>query len=296
MKRFMVFGLKGAQIEWVERLLKAKPNCLLVGDPASGGVQIEFEEGGPDAVSFEAYCRQRKISFDAAPHRIYSAAELNSARYFLLAGEPSQLNTDATRYSNTTACPVCGVGLTQAGPLVVDPQHPKLPKRRMFCVCLRESTEWIVASESVALFKECSGARFGDVCAANNLLRPLGSVKQLIIESRLPRMARITNFEEYDPPLENKCSCNRAGWGLLDEAVYEESALGQAKDFNLTLERWYGGGPVGLSWPVVSQRVRRLILDNKLLRRGCFDPVRIIEKDPGDRHKFELPLDSPRGP
>jgi hypothetical protein len=199
-------------------------------------------------------------------------------------------NTNSTQYTSEYACPTCGVGLCQKGPLILKLIGSK--QRKMFCVSLRHSNEWVISAEAGKLLKGFSGFRFGEVYTSEKAKQPSEKLKQVIIENRLPRMATLTTFSEYDPPMENKCSCNRAGWNLLSEKIYERSALKAALDFNLTVERWYGGGLAGLNWPIVSQQVRRVILDNKLLSRGCFEPVRIIEKDPGNKYQFDLPFDS----
>jgi hypothetical protein len=286
-----IFRVSSSQIERLEAILEAKPKSA--GSPGSDPLFVEFEleERRPfDLAPFEEYCRQNNLQFWKLRRRCYSKAEIEAGEFFLLADAPIGSDTDATQYTRENACPICGIGLRQSGPLIVKLDRPT--KRKLFCVSLRQSNEWVIASEVSQLLKDFTGFRFGDVYAPSNSKKPLKNLLQIVIRSYLPRMATITNFSEYDPPMKNRCSCNRAGWNLVEETIYERSALKDAKDFNLTVERWYGGGIAGLNWPIVSQQVRRVILDNKLLSPACFDPVRVIHHDPGDQYKVELPLDT----
>jgi hypothetical protein len=291
-RRYQAFRIPKAQVDELGTMLKAQLEYTPQGGDR-GMISLAILEEDTDCQVFEEYCHLNKIHFYSARQRQYSRAEIESAQYFLLTDENSPSDTDATKYASEGACPLCGVGLKRIGPLVIETKHAPLPKKKMFRVSLRQSNEWIVASEISGLFKGMSGFHFGDVCAAATSSTPLDYVRQIVIDNYLPRMATNTNFQEYDPPKKDKCSCNRSGWRLADEIIYERAALIEANDFNLTVERWYGGGPVGLNWPIVSQRVRRVILDNKLLRPACFEPFRIIEQDPGGQYKFELPLDTP---
>jgi hypothetical protein len=245
----------------------------------------------PEWEVFEEYCRRNGLKFDKFRRRKYSSAEIEAAPFFFVEGEPAPSDTRGTQYSSESACPRCGVGLTQVGPLVLKARGVNLRKKKMFCVNLRQSTEWVINVEFCPLFRDLTGFRFGEVVSSLEPVKPIETVKQIVIESRLPRMARSTNFFEYDdPPMKDRCPCNRAGWSLRDEIIYERAALKDARDFNWTVERWYGGGPVGFKRPIVSQRVRRVIMKNKLLRQGNFDPVHVIEKDIGGEYKFQLPL------
>jgi len=286
------FGISKTDIEKLSGLLKGGPKFSLFPHRRTGRLHLEVPEENEDWKTFENYCRQNNIRFSSVRRRIYSKAEIESAAYFFLADEPVSSNTDGTKYSEKGVCPSCGVGLTQFGPLIIDTKDIRLPKKKLFCVNLRQSREWLVATEIIGLLEGFSGIRFGDVCTASTPTKPLDSLKQIIVESHLPRMASATNFQEYDPPLKNRCSCNRAGWRLRDEIVYTRSALNSAKDFNLTVERWYGGG-TGIKWPIVSQKFRKAMLANKLLKPVCFDPVHVIDRNDGSQYKFDLPLDGP---
>ncbi|HVM61438.1 MAG TPA: hypothetical protein VMV72_11295 [Verrucomicrobiae bacterium] len=282
-------------MEQLEAILGAKPKLprTPLGCPVPF-VEFEFEETLPaDLGPFEEYCRQNKLRVSRYRRQWYSNAEIEATEFFFLADETIHNNTSAsaTQYTRAGVCPNCGVGLRPTEPLIL--KFDRRTTKKMFCVDLMQSIAWIIAAELSELFKDFSGFHFGAVCAPEGSKQTPLDLKRIVIEDYLPRMATITNFQEYDPPMKNRCSCNRAGWRLSDETIYERSALRDAKDFNLTVERWYGGGIAGLNWPIVSQRVRRVILDNKLLRPGCFRPVRIIERDPGTQHKFDLPLDTP---
>ena len=59
---------------------------------------------------------------------------------------------------------------------------------------------------------------------------------------------------------------------LFDILYYDQKTLDKALDFNLTCE-WIGGGRFPNRWIVVSQKVRQIVLKNKLLCKGCFKPI-----------------------
>jgi hypothetical protein len=290
---FRVFRASSSHIEQLEAIIEAKPKLPKSSSDDPLFVDFELEERRTiDLELLEEYCRNNHLRFWKLRRRTYSKTEVEATKYFLMRDEDSGVDTSGTQYTVETCCRLCGVGLTQRGPLIIDLKSiPK--KRRLFCVSLRHSEEWVLTTEASGLFQKLSGFRLGDVCDLKEPEKPLDHLRQVIIEQHLPRMASTTNFTEYDPPMEKKCACNRAGWNLRDEVIYESAALEKAKDFNLTVERWYGGGMAGLNWPIVSHRVRRLILENRLLSRGSFDPVHIIEHDPGGKYKFQLALDAP---
>jgi len=197
--------------------------------------------------------------------------------------EPVCVDPEGTQYISEGACPKCGVGWKQVGPLVVPLR--KVAKQKIFLIHSKHEWEWVVSDEVAELLQGFTGFRFGEVRDSRSPDVPAVGFHQLIIENYLPRMATITNFVENGW---KRCVCNRAGWNLMDEKFYERAALQNAKDFNLTMERWFGGG-TGVHWTIVSQGVRQ-----KLKDLCVFEPIHIVETDPGSKHRFDLPLDVPR--
>jgi hypothetical protein len=289
-KALKIFRAPKHQIEQLAALLDCKPKFSFYPDGSTGRLEIDVEEKSNDCETFERFCKEHKIWFSSFRRRVYSTDEIEDAEFFHLADTPIESDTTGTKLTDAYVCPKCGVGLRQTGPLVV--KLGRSTKRKMFCISLRHSNDWVITTDVSEIFEGFSGFRFGAVRHPENSQKPLNYLRQIIIESYLPRMASSTNFTEYDPPMTNKCACNRAGWNLRDEVIYERDALKEAKDFNLTVERWYGGGIAGLNWPIVSKRVRQVLLTYKILHPGCFDPVHIIPKAPGYQYKFDLPLDA----
>ena len=60
--------------------------------------------------------------------------------------------------------------------------------------------------------------------------------------------------------------------GLDKPLIGEYDLIVQDGRDALTCE-WIGGGRFPNRWIVVSQKVRQIILKNKLLRKGCFEPI-----------------------
>ena len=255
----------------------------------NGGIVLKASEFDPSVEVFRNYCRQNQLPFWDNRVRHYSKSEMHAASFLNVDDTPADVDANEnTVYTNKHCCPKCGAGLEQSGPLTFSVK--KCYKKKLFCVDLRNSHEWVVSSEVKPLFDGLTGFRWGEVVdSKTRKVSPM--FHQIVVENRLPRMATITNFQQTGPPWSNRCECNRAGWRLLDEQIYERASLTNAKDFNVTTERLSGGGPCGLRWLVVSQAVHSLILKTHLLSGACFVPIHLIEKDSGMQHKFDLPLD-----
>jgi hypothetical protein len=167
----------------------------------------------------------------------------------------------------------------------------KVGQGAIFLVHVGDTWEWVAASRTVQVLTDMTGFRLGDVHDTHTRSL-IPTLKQLIVESRLTRMANITNFVENG---QRRCQCNRSGWTLYDEIYYTPKSLENAKDLNWTVERWYGAGP-GKPSLIVSQRVRIAMLRAKFMTDRNFEPIHMIETDPREQYKFELPLDEPNTP
>jgi len=280
---FKITEAPKAQIHELVSLLKNRPEYLIYPKGDTGRLNLKVEDGDPDVEVFETYCKTHGIRFAAYRARKYSKEEWDTAEFLLMKTEAAIIDPEGTKYTNEGACPKCGVGWRQVGPLVMPLR--KVAKKKIFLIHSKDDWEWVVSDEVVELLQGFTGFRLGEMRDSKNPDVPATGFHQLIIENYLPRMATMTNFVENGW---KRCECNRAGWNLIDEKFYEHTALQNAKDFNLTIERWFGGGTSGVHWAIVSQKVRQ-----KLKKLCVFDPVHIIETDPGDKYKFDLPLDAP---
>jgi len=290
----VVLNLIAAERRHIERLasiLHNKPDFKIYPNGRTGRLHLSVPEGDPDVQLFESYCREHDIRFMKGRTRSYSNSEMDAAPYLWLACDGEAVDLDGTRFTDENACPKCGIGRKLAVPLVIP--LGRIAGKKTFGFGFRHDFAWVVSKEVSEALRSCTGFTLGPVCDTRAPTTPVDSFYLLIVENYLRRMATITNFSEYDPPLRPRCECNRAGWNLRDEMFYEWEALRNAKDFNLTVERLYGGG-FGINRLLVSQKVRQIFLkDSFLPKRAGFEPVHPIEKDPGTKHKFDLPLDLP---
>lgn len=89
-------------------------------------------------------------------HRKYKPAELRDAPLLTVGVAPSHLFSGeeaGTTYDESTACPVCGAGRRQVGPLRL--RMGKLP--RVNDIVLSSTDEWIVSARFVDAFRRADG-------------------------------------------------------------------------------------------------------------------------------------------
>jgi hypothetical protein len=269
-------------------LLKSTPQYRFYPPSGeTGWIELRADEGDPEITAFLDYCRTHRIRSDIQRWVYYTKQEMDAAAFLIMKYEPLILATDLTRYSSETACPKCGEGRVQTGPLIFPVR--KTGGKRIFLLRSDYTWHWVVDVKATQAIQSLTGYRLGEVRDSESPDLPCAGFHQLIVDGYLPRMAKATNFVRNGQKL---CSCNRSGWTLQDIKIYSRSALREAKDFNWSAERWSGGGH-GLNWLVVSQAVRQVMLRNKLLKEGNFEPVQLVDSDPDSAYKFDLPLDAP---
>ena len=202
--------------------------------------------------------------------RKYSKAELEAALLFTVrpqstfqpAGEEH-----GTKYDESIACPECGTGATQVGPLILDVK--RIPKRKDISRTI--AGEIVVSRQTAEFFKqqEISGVTFGPVWRNRR-----GDVSedwfQLIVQDTnaeivAPTQVGINPFNE-DP--EGTCSCSKGdliGLNKLSELTVRVPNLGET---DVISTHQYIGCRRGLLRPqreiLISPRVRELIESEKL--------------------------------
>ena len=139
-----------------------------------------------------------------------------------------------TNYDEATACPVCGSGSTQLGPLVVD--VGRIPKRVDFARTI--AGEQIVSERVATAFKKfgVSGLAFVPVTPHKAGTRAATTWHQMLPTYRAARIAPLTRtgndpFDE-DPSGEGRCSRgDLIGLNLLSEVSVDASSIGDQDVF-----------------------------------------------------------------
>lgn len=285
-----IYELSTKDINKIIKKIKTKPEYIIYPDGKSGNLDISTEYDNDDITFVENFCKKKKIEYRLINNWNYSQEEINKIPFFQLDEEYisrlKSVDKYGTQYSNKETCPLCGVGNLTASQIII----PKAKlKRDISLIPLQHSKIWIISLKVAKLIDGFSGFHLGEVVDSRSN-EIISDFYQLIIDSSLPRMSPLTNFQDWAG--NKKCSCNRWGWTLYEDIYYEQQALNNAKDFNLTLERWSGFKP-GMKGTIVSSRVREILLKAKILKDGSFAPIHVIEQSPPDaKYKFELPYDS----
>jgi hypothetical protein len=217
--------------------------------------------------------REERTFFFASwrTRREYSAEEIAEASLFRFevrsffepAGEEC-----GTEYDESAACPECGAGAAQVGPLVL--AGSRIPKGKDISETI--AGEMVVSRRVVELFRRHKVTGVGlepvrvnrgrEVSEDWFQLRVPTSEAEIVAP---PTRVGITPFDE-DP--EGKCRCSRGdliGLNLLSEVSIRKDSRGEA-DFVATKQ--YIGTRRGLLRPrrviLISPRVRRLLVDEKV--------------------------------
>ena len=262
MIQLLITDVPGHHLRKIRTLLRNEPeNVFYPHREDIGSLKLVVEEADPDVSIFEKYCSDNgiKMSSLSGTWVIYSKREMDKFDLFEMVAGEARFAANATSFGIAGACPKCGIGGAQVGPLLVSCR--KTPKHEMVRVQAKRSFQWIISATLVEQLRSFTGFRLGEVRNAKTQ-QVIPDCYQLIVQNWLPRMATITDFTEFAPPLTNRCSCNRNGWNLQQELVYERSVLRHARDFNFTLEYFSGGGWADQHY-VVTQQVRQLFCQNK---------------------------------
>lgn len=176
-----------------------------------------------------------------------------------------------TRYDESSACPHCGAGAKQIGPLFLDVR--RIPKNKDFARTI--AGEVVISRRASELFVRhgISGVSFYPVRTKGAKNMELPGWSQLVIHSAdadmvSPTKSGIDPFND-DPEGEYRCpEGNTTGLNLLSEVSVAVASRGQA---DMIATRQFVGVRRGLLRPeriiLISQKVRHLIDIEKL--KGC---------------------------
>ena len=170
-------------------------------------------------------------------------------------------------------CPHCGFGKRFPDKLRLP--IGQLKKKRLSIISMASASEQIMLIPAFyqKLFDGCSGISFFPV-------EPISPSRDGIAFSRmkvtsiLPPLSGRTRFRPNGQAICREC--HQPGWTLYENLFYNDSVKSLMEDFNLTAES-IGGMP--FHWIIVSQKVRQIMLSNKLLSGSCFSPVFFVSQD-----------------
>jgi hypothetical protein len=207
-------------------------------------------------------------------HRRYSRFELEHAELFHLrvtsvfepAGEEC-----GTQYDETTACPKCGSGAQQVGPLFLD--EKRIPRGKDISRTI--AGEIVVSRRLVEVFQrhEITGVTFDPVRRSPASNAESDRWLQMVVTSSDAEVVAPTRVGEnpFDEDDQDRGQCSLGdllGLNLLSEVFIGKATRGTA---DVISSKRYVGVRRGLLRPqrliLVSPRVRRLIETEKL--KGC---------------------------
>ena len=284
-----IYELSTKYFNKILKKIDCKPEFTVYPDGKSGNLDINLEYDHQDIIFIENFCKRKKIEYRLIKSWDYTHEEKNNIPLFQLGAEYmsgiKSVDEYGTQYSENEVCPLCGIGSNAASPIIIP--KGKL-KRDLSLIPMQHSKIWIISSKVAKLIDGFTGFHLDPVIDFRSKAI-IPNFHQLIIDSFLPRMSPLTNFKDWAG--KKKCACNRWGWTLYEDIYYEQQALANAKDFNLTLERWSGHKP-GNKGTMVSKKVRDILLKARVLKDGSFSPVHVIDQSPSDAvYKFEMPYD-----
>ncbi len=191
-----------------------------------------------------------------------SLFRVNAARVFEPAGEES-----GTVYDESTACPECGAGAQQVGPLFLPLK--RIPKGKDFAETI--AGEIIVSRRVVELFEShgVTGVEFEPVRITRDGQKSEDWF-QFIVQSKETEVVPPTRvgLEPFDDDPEGQCRCSRGdliGLNLLSEVTINGTSRGNA---DIISSHQFIGARRGLLRPrrmmFISPKVWRLIESEKL--------------------------------
>ena len=233
------------------------------------GAKFEVEFESSQYFKITNYLNMKKVKYEIYKGAKFTPRELDSVPYFIMIDDEVYVDSSKFNYSYSEVCSYCHFGRTLESKLQIPPS--KLKKDRLTYIELFEQQTpiAIIPTKYIDLFKECSGITFESVLNSRTK-EELGQFVQLKISNILNKANAKTNFVSNG---EEGCShCNIPRITLYDNLYYDQKTLDEALDFNMSYE-WIGGGPFPPRRIIVSQKVRQIILKNKLLCKGCFRPI-----------------------
>ncbi len=264
MKTVATLMIRCPRIKYVRQWHDAGLKYERVGE---GRYRFQLAVNSVDHSGILALVKQGKILLEEQHEQIeLTPQELNEHPFFELGHEHLSLYPE--EYNQVSSgCPRCGFGKRFPDGLRLP--IGKLKKNRLSFLGTASAPEQLMLLPAVfqPLFDGCSGITFLPV-------EPVSPTRDGTVFSRikitnvLPPMSGRTRFRPNGQAVCGKC--HQPGWTLYEDIFYPDSARSKMADFNLTAEA-LGGMP--FHWVIVSQKVRRIILANKLLSPSCFSSV-----------------------
>ncbi len=248
-----------------------------VKDDLNNSYNHELCYGARFCVEFESfqyrmitkYLNDKNIKYEIYKGASFSAKELGSIQYFVMLDNGVYDDPTKFNYIVLEVCPYCLFGRTLKSKLQILPSKIKKHKITFIDMVGIQDPIAIIPTGYIDHFKECSGITFESVLNPRTK-EELGQFVQLKISNILNKANAKTNFVSNG---EEGCShCNIPRVTLYDNLYYDQKTLDAALDFNMSYE-WYGGGRFPIRSIIVSQKVRQIVLKNKLLYNGCFKPI-----------------------
>ena len=233
------------------------------------GARFEVEFESPQYFKITNYLSMKKVKYEIYKGAKFTPRELDSVPYFMMIDETVDGDPRGFDYNYSEVCSYCHFGRVLKSRLQIS--SSKLKKNRITFVGIvrQQDPIAIIPTGYVDHFKECSGITFESVLNPRTE-EELGQFVQLKISNVLNKANAKTNFVSNE---EEGCShCNIPRITLYDNLYYDQKTLDEALDFNMSYE-WIGGGPFPPRRIIVSQKVRQIVLKNKLLYNGCFKPI-----------------------
>ena len=240
-----------------------------------GRYRFQLAVNSVDHSGILALVKQGKILLEEQHEQIeLTPQELNEHPFFELGDEHLPLFPEEYN-SLLPGCPRCGFG--KCFPDNLRLPIGKLKKNRLSFLGTAAAPEQLMLLPAVfqPLFVGCSGITFLPVEPVSQT-RDGAVFVRIKITNVLPPMSGRTRFSPNGQAVCGKC--HQPGWTLYEDIFYPDSARSKMADFNLTAEA-LGGMP--FHWVIISQKVRRIILENKLLSPGCFSPIFFASRDTG---------------
>lgn len=210
----------------------------------------------------------------------YSKQELSEAKWLTVRSkwlydypQPEDSYKNVT-YSQGKYCRECGIGLIQNGCF----RFKKTPKwsKRNFCM-----TNWVFdelfVSERAKAILECQnfkGITFGNVKSKNGS-KNLDDIYQVVISNVLK-----SGILDSSTGIKQECVCNHCGRTKFQPSgrgpiVLKKEAFVDDWDFVKTME-YFGAGASASRRILVSEKVYRFIVENKLDSSLVFEPVLLV--------------------
>ena len=268
-KRFYMIRGDVSSIRSIMTRFNPEAYAVGVGDNGRGFLDVYTDTS--EFIELHEVCARNNVRLIHDRFEMeYTKAELENAKYLNIRLDSycsSFPKEYGTIYSYDCKCKCCGSGKEQVSELIID--KTKMGKKD---ISKTYDHDVIVSQKLHDIFLEnnITGASFREVRHRSKKMKDEPVLYQLLATSNLPPMNNKSVFYK-----EKFCECcQKSGLFLQTLPHYTEEALKEAKDINYTYE-YFGGGWAGSPYIIVSQKVYRLIRDNKI-KNIVFDIVEIV--------------------